>query len=194
MEAVVGVLQKADGRDVLLKFFQNSAGLRMWGCEKERREEWRGVMLAVLDARALLWMGRSVVQIHRLRGVRAMPAGVLRTLLTAQICCSATYFIVDNYRWLMKYKVLPRTVNVDRLRARNRYLQIASYVFALLAEVLRHTTHLPSAALSALLKALLDVLNATLPYLPHTTYQPNLCGLASSILALRSIYSKSIKD
>eukprot|EP01061_Rhynchopus_euleeides_P041677 TRINITY_DN72900_c0_g1_i1.p2 TRINITY_DN72900_c0_g1~~TRINITY_DN72900_c0_g1_i1.p2 ORF type:complete len:229 (+),score=44.18 TRINITY_DN72900_c0_g1_i1:118-804(+) len=198
--AVVSVLQKTDGRDALLKLLQNVAGLQMWHCQSRSREresqraaDWRGVMMSILDARALLWIGRWLVQLHKLHNTLRVQTGSLKNVLAVQLCCTAVYFFVDNIRVLMKLRVIPASVDLNLLRARNRLLQMVGYTAALTAEVLRGVENRPDFAYPATAKAALDLLNVGLPYVaPKCTYEPAVCGLLSAILSLRSMYNKSL--
>ena len=199
LEAAVVLLQKTDGRDLLMKLMQTSSGLcsvlHTRRGQHERAKEWKSAMFSVLDARALLWMGRWIVQAHRLRGVLRARQGWTRRFMVLQLCASATYFFIDNFRWLMKHKMLTKVVDLDALRARNRVLQQIGYTAALLAELARYTEYASEFTARAVVKAILDILNATLPvYVPSCTYEPMLCGFVSSSIGLRSLYTRSLSQ
>eukprot|EP01059_Diplonema_ambulator_P000766 TRINITY_DN10612_c0_g1_i1.p1 TRINITY_DN10612_c0_g1~~TRINITY_DN10612_c0_g1_i1.p1 ORF type:complete len:260 (+),score=25.75 TRINITY_DN10612_c0_g1_i1:291-1070(+) len=191
LEGVVTLLSKSDGRDLVMKAGQNTALLISYNeqLEKARRDDIRSVGWTVLDARALLWMGRWLVHVLRIRGLFNAGVNTISDGLSlAQYTCFGVFFILDNLRWLVKHKVLPAPTDMDELRKIARKIQITGYLCALIAELRRSPILAKQTIKSAcdLSAGVISVTSST------ATYEAPLCGLISSILGVQLMYAAGV--
>eukprot|EP00659_Diplonema_papillatum_P023193 gene23193-35539_t len=208
MDKVVALLNKSDGRDLLLKLLQNTAALQVFRNVRAKKvgraDEWRGAQSALFEARTFFWLGRWIVRLHRLRdvlGVRTAAAAALRRnaalrlLVVLQLSFFSAFFLLDNVRLLLKMKVSPyltAKVNADKLRSVGRKCRTLAYLAGLLGEVCRATTtgmvDRPT-SLAHVTMSVCDLASTLMLTTPMaSSWEPYACGLLSAAIGLSHIY------